>query len=408
MSVLYYRRELAALTVLAAVLVACSTTAAPAEDAPTAAPATATAAPTAAVAEEMLMSDQTPPTGAEREFRTDFSRAIISYAEVLSGGPPKDGIPAIDNPQFVNVESADVWLEDVEPVIRVQVGETARAYPIQVLMWHEIVNDTLGNLPLAVTFCPLCNTAIIFERTVDGQVLDFGTTGRLRFSNLIMYDRQTETWWQQATGEALAGELVSQQLAFYPGEIIAWADFRTTHPDGDVLSRDTGFSRAYGNNPYVGYDDVSNSPFAYRGPTIGGELPPIARVLAVEMGDEVVAYPYTTLEEAGVVNDTVGGTDLVVFWSPGTASALDTPVIAEGRDVGAANAYRRTFEGQPLTFTVAADGFVDEQTGSTWNGLGQAVAGELAGATLEPVVAVNHFWFSWSVFKPETQIYQPS
>ncbi|NIN68937.1 MAG: DUF3179 domain-containing protein, partial [Anaerolineae bacterium] len=141
------------------------------------------------------------------------------YSEILSGGPPKDGIPAIDAPKFISVEEADEWLQPQEPVVLVQVGDDARAYPIQILMWHEIVNDTIGEVPVAVTYCPLCNTGVAFERTFDGQVLDFGTTGRLRYSNLIMYDRQTETWWQQATGEGIVGEYALRQLTFVPASM---------------------------------------------------------------------------------------------------------------------------------------------------------------------------------------------
>jgi hypothetical protein len=176
----------------------------------------------------------------------------VPYSEILSGGPPRDGIPAIDEPRFVTAEEADEWLEPQEPVIFLQIGDDARAYPIQVLMWHEIVNDTVGGVPVLVTFCPLCNTAIGFERTLDGRVLDFGTAGRLRNSNLIMYDRQTESWWQQATGGAIVGELTGRQLTFRPASIIAWADSKATHPGGEVLSRETGYGRDYGRNPYSG------------------------------------------------------------------------------------------------------------------------------------------------------------
>src|SRR6266511_3565983 len=229
-----------------------------------------------------LLPDEPPPARAESEFKTDFSKHSIPYSEILSGGPPKDGIPALKDPQFVSVTDADAWLKPLEPVILVQVGEDAKAYPIQILIWHEIANDTVGGEPLVVTFCPLCNTAIAFKRTVNGQVLDFGTTGRLRYSNLIMYDRQTETWWQQATGEAIAGELTGANLRFRPAAIIAWSDFKHAHPDGAVLSRDTGFQRNYGQNPYTGYDDVNNTPFLYHGPQTPGKLSPVARVLTVD------------------------------------------------------------------------------------------------------------------------------
>ncbi len=180
------------------------------------------------VASPTLLPDESPPSGASAEFRTDFGRHTAPYSEILSGGPPKDGIPAIDQPKFVGVDEANAWIKPREPVVFVQVGGDARAYPIQILIWHEIVNDTVGGKPLLVTFCPLCNTAIAFERSFDGQVFDFGTTGRLRYSNLIiMYDRQTEAWWQQATGDAIAGELAGAQLAFYPAAMIAWEEFRT-------------------------------------------------------------------------------------------------------------------------------------------------------------------------------------
>jgi hypothetical protein len=352
--------------------------------------------------------DENPlPIRALLEFKTDFSKHSVPLGELISGGPPRDGIPPVDDPKFISVEEAGEWLKPVEPVILVQVGEDARAYPLQILTYHEIVNDTVGGLPLAVTFCPLCNTAIVFERTVDGRTLDFGTTGHLRFSNLLMYDRQTETWWQQGNGEAIVGELLGARLAFYPGAIISWEEFHNGFPSGKVLSRETGFSRPYGSNPYIGYDDVNNTPFLYRGPATPGLLPPVARVLTVDLDGEAVAYPYEVLEEKQVVNDSVGGEDILVIWQPGTASALDSVSIAEGRDVGAANAYSRQVDGQLLTFSFEDNKIIDDQTSSEWNFLGLAVSGDLDGKQLEPIVAINHFWFSWAAFKPETRIYQP-
>jgi predicted ester cyclase len=355
-----------------------------------------------------LPLDDTPPRSAEREFSTDFSKHSVPFDEILSGGPGKNGIPAIDNPQFIGVSEAVEWLQPQEPVILVQVSDDVRAYPIQILIWHEIVNDTIGGTPLVVTFCPLCNTGIAFERTVNGRVLDFGTTGRLRFSNLIMYDRQTETWWQQASGNAIAGELTGTRLNFYPAAMISWRQFKSEHPGGKVLSRDTGFNRSYGCNPYPGYDNVNRPPFLYQGPATPGELPAVARVLTVDFGEEAVAYPYQVLQDLKVVNDTVAGNQIAVFWQAGTASALDRGQISEGRDIGTANAYSRELNGQSLTFAVNAQGeIVDEQTGSQWSVLGKATSGELAGEQLEPAIAINHFWFSWAAFKPETHIFQP-
>lgn len=356
---------------------------------------------------QTLLPDESPPARSEFEFKTDFSKHSVPYSEILSGGPPKDGIPALKDPLFVSVKDADAWLKLVEPVIFVQVGDDARAYPIQILIWHEIANDTVGDESLVVTFCPLCNTAIAFKRTVNGQVLDFGTTGRLRYSNLIMYDRQTESWWQQATGEAIAGELTGTQVEFYPAAIISWQDFKTSYPQGKVLSRETGYLRDYGRNPYVGYDDVNNPPFLYQGPATPDQLPPVARVLTIDLNGEAVAYPYETLAKVGVVNDTVGDEAVVIFWQAGTVSPLDSATTANGRDVGSAAAFSRQIKDQILTFTFEGGAIKDEETASTWNVLGFATDGELTGTQLTTVISINHFWFSWAAFKPETRIYAP-
>jgi hypothetical protein len=353
-----------------------------------------------------LLPDEPPPLGAENQFGTDFSRHTIPYSEILSGGPPKDGIPAIDNPTFFSVAEADDYLEDLEPVVFFQLGEDTRAYPLQILTWHEIVNDEVDGKPVAITFCPLCNTAIAFDANFDGQALDFGTTGRLRFSNLIMYDRQTETWWQQATGTGIAGEYAGEQLTFLPASIIGWGEFKENFPEGKVLSRETGFRREYGRNPYVGYDNINNSPFLFRGPETPGELPAMARVLTVDLDDEAVAYPYELLQERSAINDTISDMEVVILWQPGTASALNSSRIAEGEDVGAGAAYSRIVDGKVLTFFLSDGKILDDQTGSEWDVFGRAVGGELAGTQLEPLVSVNHFWFSWAAFKPETRIYQ--
>lgn len=396
---------------LFALLLAACTMAAPEGEPPT----PAGPAPSPPPAEVELLPPEEPPGGAEREFSTDFSKHTVPYSEILSGGPPKDGIPAIDSPRFESVAEADRWLEPNEPVVMVTYGGVARAYPLRIFMFHEIVNDEVGGLPLAVTYCPLCNTAIAFERQVGERLLDFGTTGRLRFSNLIMYDRQSESWWQQATGEAIIGELVGQQLAFYPAPLVAWQDFKAAYPEGEVLSQETGFSIGYGRNPYRGYDLADNyevdeggyrDPFLYVGPDTPTSLPPVGRILGVEIGEEAVAYPYEILEVQRVVNDMVAGEPIAIFWTPGSAAALEASTVAGGRDVGAAVAYQRTLDGRTLTFLYEGEAIRDQETGSRWNILGQAVGGELEGSQLEPVVGVNHFWFSWAAFNASTRLYE--
>lgn len=339
-------------------------------------------------------------------WRTDLSKRSIDLSEIISGGPPKGGIPAIDRPAFVSVSDARSWLGEKEPVIAVEVEGQPRAYPLQILIWHEIVNDDLNGTPIAVTFCPLCYSAVIFDRRLDGQTLSFGVSGLLRHSDMVMYDRQTESWWQQATGDAIAGELTGAQLEFYPASMISWEDFKSQHPDGKVLSRETGHARNYGRNPYFGYDDIDQTPFLFNG-TTPNQLSPMARVLTLDLNGEAVAYPYDVLRQLGVINDTVGREEVVVFWAEGTASALDTSNLSEGREVGSAVAYSRSLDGRLLTFKFANGKIFDEQTGSEWNILGYAIAGEWMGKGLTHLVSINHFWFSWAAFKPETRIYRP-
>ena len=337
-------------------------------------------------------------------WKTDFSKTSIDFSELFSGGPPKDGIPSIDDPTFEAIGEVGDWLGDREPVLALEINGDARAYPVQILIWHEIVNDTVGDKPVVVTYCPLCNTAIVFDATrPDGLVLDFGTTGKLRFSDLVMYDRQTESWWQQITGEAIIGELTGQRLEFIPAPLVSWSEFKQAHPDGQVLSKDTGFSRAYGTNPYVGYD--TGFPFLYRGPQ-DTRLTATERVATVSAGDEAVAFPFSVLEEEPVVHYTLAGEDLVVFYKKGTASALDERIIADSHDVGATNVFRPVVDGQELTFTAEGENFVDGETGTTWNLLGQAIEGPLMGSRLTPVVHANHLWFAWAVFKPDTVVYR--
>jgi Protein of unknown function (DUF3179) len=302
------------------------------------------------------LGEASPRPNLRAGWETDFSKRSVSLGEFMSGGPGKDGIPAVDAPRFAAVEDAD-FLEDREPVIELVLDGDARGYPIQILIWHEIVNDAVADVPVAVTFCPLCNTAIVFDRRVDGQTLDFGTTGNLRNSDLVMYDRQTESWWQQFGGQALVGALTGAKLEHLPSRIVAWADFRREHRQGKVLSRETGFSRPYGENPYVGYDSVDSSPIFPTKNADDERLPPKERVVFIERGGEAVAVPFSSLRERKVVRVEVGGSRLIVRWRPGVSSSLDEPEIATGRDTGAAEVReggRLTRFDQPFWFAVAA------------------------------------------------------
>lgn len=338
-------------------------------------------------------------------WKTDFSRRSVPYAEIFSGGVPRDGIPPIDSPNFTTVTDADGWLEDKEPVIAVEIEGEAKAYPLQILTWHEIVNDSLGGVPISATFCPLCNSGIVFDRRLDGVVYDFGVSGNLRNSDLIMWDRQTESWWQQLTGEAIVGELTGKQLDILPATLVSWADFRETYPAATVLSRETGHSRNYGANPYVGYDSVGQPPFLFFGED-DERLNATERVAAVTIRGEAAAFPFSFLEAQGVVHEEVGGQEIAVFFRPGARSALDGYRIADSREVGSTGIFRRKLDGRSLTFDVKGDEFVDRETGTSWDIFGRGIAGPLAGEQLTPVVHANHFWFAWAAFRPDTRVVQ--
>jgi hypothetical protein len=329
-------------------------------------------------------------------WETDFSKHSVPLSEFQPGGPPRDGIPPVDEPKPTSQADAEKWLSEQEPVLVVEAGGQVRAYPVQILVWHEIVNDKLGGHPIAVTYCPLCNSSLVFDPRVAGRTLTFGTTGNLRRSDLVMWDRQTESWWQQLSAEAVVGELTGTRLRVLPSQTLSWADYKRIHPGGDVLSRDTGAARDYGSNPYAGYDAPDSEPFLFEGET-DNRLPPKERVVAVFAADETVVVPFSRLARDPVVQIEAGGRPVVVLYKRGIVSPLDAPVIDDSRDVGTAAAFDPRLDGRKLSFERRNGGFVDRETGSRWNIAGRAVAGELAGERLDPVRHDQQFWFARGV-----------
>ena len=355
------------------------------------------------------LEDPGEPRFATDGWSTDFGISSVPFDEIFSGGPGKDGIPAIDEPDFESIEEAREWLTGQGPVIALEIDGDARAYPLAVLTWHEIVNDTVGDVPVIVTFCPLCHTALVFERELEGTLHDFGVSGNLRLSDMVMYDRQTETWWQQATGLGIVGELTGAKLEFVPSQLIGLDQFAEAYPEGVVLSRDTGFSRDYGRNPYVGYDTIDQQPFLFDGVT-DGRLAPKERVVTLGEQDSQapLSIPYSELRQVGALNLDFEGTPTVVLWVPGVASALDRTYIDEGQDVGGTGVVSRVVDGQTLTFERDADEdapITDAETGSTWDITGRAVDGPLAGSRLTPLDNGDHFWFAWAAFVPHSEIW---
>ncbi len=353
----------------------------------------------------------TGPSALDNRFDDAFPEPLIDPGDVVSGGPPPDGIPPIDDPQFISVSAADAWLNDVEPVLVVDVNGDVRAYPIQIMMWHEIVNDTVGGVPLAVTYCPLCNSALSFERVVRGVETTFGTSGNLFNANLVMYDRATESLWNQLDGRAVIGVLTGDVLKQVPSSTMSWGTFKESRPNAKVLDRDrTGASRAYGTNPYTGLDDPNGQPFLFNG-DIDVRAKAMQRIVAIENDGAAIAWTLDAISNDGSALATAAefnGEPLTILWKAGESSALDTSDITAGRDVGTVGVFSAVVDGDVLTFQADGESFIDDQTSSVWNILGEAETGPLAGTTLDPVTFVRTFWFSWAAFRPDTELIEAS
>ncbi len=335
---------------------------------------------------------------------------LIELDQIVAGGPPPDGIPPIDDPVFESVEAASGWLTDESPVMVVDVDGDVRAYPLAILTFHEIVNDTVGGVPLVVSYCPLCNSALVFNRRIDGpdgeEVLDFGTSGRLYLSNLVMYDRQHRNLWTQFEGQGVVGErFLGEELDRVPAWLFGFGELAELHPDAQVLSRDTGVDRPYGSNPYVGYDAEGRAPFLFRG-EIDDREAAMARMVGLADDDGAVAVLLDLLVEDRAVTVDVADRPIAVVWAPGQSSALDAQTIDDGRDVGQTAAFVAELQGEPIDLEPTdVDGrFRDTHSGSTFDLRGRAVDGPLESSQLDAVPHDDTFWFVWAAFKPDTEV----
>lgn len=292
-------------------------------------------------------------------WKTDFTKTSIDISEIISGGPPKDGIPAINDPKFVSIATAEKHMDGREPVLSLSIKGDHRAYPLGVFMRHEIANDVVGGKPVVVTYCPLCNSAIVFDAMIDGKRHDFGTTGRLRNSDLVMYDRQTESWWQQFTGKALIGHYVGRQLHVIPSRIESFLQFKKRFAKGRVMAGLGGRLDGYGNNPYTGYD-TAQRPFLYNGEMPKG-IDPMARVVVVNKGNSPLVITLDKIRKAKKLK--MG--EYEFSWKEGQASALDTSRIADGREVGnlvvqKASGDKKVDAIHEITFAFVAHAFMPE------------------------------------------------
>jgi hypothetical protein len=324
------------------------------------------------------------------------TKQIVPLDQIVSGGPPRDGIPSIDNPKFVSTEEASFnFLQGSDLVIGLEINEDVRAYPLKILVWHEIVNDHVGGTPVAVTYCPLCFSSQVFNRTLDGQVVEFGTSGKLYNSNLVMYDRTSESLWSQAMAKGIVGKHAGKDLERIPFDVAAWNEWKKLHPESKVLSTDTGFGRPYGVDPYGNYYTEPNIlfPVSHKDDRFG--LKEI--VIGLEDNGKHKAYRISDIENNKVVNDAIGNKQIaLVSLEPFMVHVFDRSIQVES------STKATTLQ---LEYESSSNLLADKETGTKWNFDGKAVEGRMKAISLTRLPLDEGFWFSWVAFHPDTEVY---
>ncbi|WP_428327155.1 DUF3179 domain-containing protein [Nitrosopumilus sp.] len=329
-----------------------------------------------------------PETGISelQMMETDGVKHLIPLDKIKGGGPPKDGIPSIDDPVFAPVSDSQ-FMSDSDTVIGLEINGEAKAYPLFILVWHEIVNDRVGDVPVSVTYCPLCYTNQVFERIIDGQEVEFGTSGKLYNSNLLMYDRFTDSYWSQALGIAVKGELTGYQLNLVPFDVITWGDWKQLHPDTLVLTTDTGHLRSYATDPYGNYYTEPRIMFPVE--HNDDRMHPKEIIIGFNQDEISKAFKQNDIESEIVINDSVG-----------TIPVMLISLYSEN-----SRAFERTLNGEVLNFQFSNGKIIDIQSNSEWNYDGLAISGQYAGKQLERLPIEPGFWFEWIAFHPQTLVY---
>ena len=347
------------------------------------------------------------------DWNTDTTKYTIDLSEMILVAE-KGLFPIIDYPKFVGEKVGLEGFFEHEPVISVEINGMAKAYPLNLLTFHEMVNDTLAGVSILPTYCPLCNSGVIFNRSLNFEgkeyLLEFEVSGFLRNSNMVMFDRQTETWWQQLMGEAVVGELAGAELKIVPSLIISVKEFFDRYPDGQILSKETGHEKAmerYGTNPYTHYDSISKNPYSrfFDEKDVDNRLPAMERVVDIQDNGKYKIYPFTAIAEKGVINDKFESKNIAIFYLQGTVSNMDENDIRQSKDVGSVTVFSPYVGDELLIFSKKGKYFIDDQTKSKWDITGRCIKGKLKGKQLMIEPHSNHFSFSWLAFYPDSEIY---
>jgi len=346
-------------------------------------------------------------------WKTDTTKTEINLSE-LSIVLPRRSFQVLNYPKFAYKEEGLKSFFPLEPVIAVQIDGKAKAYPLNMLSIHEIANDTLSTIPILATFCPLCNSGIVYDRRLthkgENHLLDFEVSGMLRKSDMVMADKQTETWWQQLEGKAIVGELAGAELKVVPSLILSVKDFFDRYPNGKILSKSIGIKDAeesYGINYYKNYDKSNGKPYErfFDPNQIDKRLPAMERVVDVRSFGEFKIYPFSLIAKKGVINDEFNSKNIVLFYKPGLVSVLDEKDITQSKDLGTVTVFNSVIEGEKLIFSMENDNYVDINSHSVWDITGKCISGKLKDKQLLIEPNGIHFAFAWLAFHPETEIY---
>ncbi len=362
----------------------------------------------------MLISAQVQnPKNIPFEWKTDFSKHSVELSEIQIV-LPKGSFPTLDFPKFIGKEEGLNSFYTKEPVIAIEIEGKAKAYSLNILTRHEISNDILSDIPILVTYCPLCNSGIVYHRRVkykgEENLMEFEPSGMLRNSDMVMLDRKTESLWQQLMGIAIAGELDKKQLEILPSLIISVEEFFNRYPNGQILSKQTGFAdseKYYGSNPYKNYDNKESTPYErfFKSDKIDSRLPPMERIVDIEDQGKYKVYPFSLIKKKGVINDSFKSKKIVLFYQPGTVSVLDKSNINESKDIGTTAAFNRVLNGKELIFKKVNGVFKDSETNSFWDITGHCYEGKYKEQQLKIEPHSNHFAFAWLAFYPDSEIF---
>jgi len=346
-------------------------------------------------------------------WKTDIKKHTIKLSEIIIV-LPKGRFPKIEHPKFVNKQEATKMFYGKEPVIAVSINGQAKAYSLNMLTTHEMVNDALGGIPILATYCPLCNAGLVYNRQVKvngkTEILDFEVSGMLRNSDMVMMDTKTESLWQQLTGEGIVGAYAGISLKTIPSMIVSVDEFFTRFPMGQILSKKTGIAMAekyYGHNPYVNYDSKAKPISQFINPlNVSNRLPAMERVVDIQSQGSYKIYPFSAISKKGVIHDDFKAAKIVAFFKKGTISVMDKADITKSKDIGTVTVFKRFLNGTEYRFKKVNGVFIDNNTHSKWDIMGYCYEGPSKGKQLEIEPHGNHFAFAWFAFHPKTKIFK--